>query len=155
MAKTHAFDPADVEPRDGSAYPATFASVCDGRLKHVLGDHAGLDQFGVNLTVLAPGSASALRHWHKKEDEFIFVVAGELTLITDDGEEIMTAGMCAGFKAGVENGHHLVNRSDSPASFLEIGSRLPDEEGFYPDDDLHLKMTGRDIVFTKKNGEAY
>jgi len=155
MPKTHAFRPEDTKQRVGSSYPEPFRAVCASRIKHVLGDPAGLSQFGVNVTVLPPGQASALRHWHKREDEFVYVLSGELTLITDDGEEVMTAGMCAGFPGGVENGHHLVNRSESPASFLEIGSRLPDEEGFYPDDDLHLKMDGRKAVFTNKKGEAY
>ena len=155
MGKTHAFRPEDTEQKIGTGYPEPFQPVAAGRMKHALGDHAGLDQYGVNLTILPPGQASALRHWHKLEDEFVYIVSGELTLITDDGEEVMTPGMCAGFKAGVENGHHLVNRSAAPASFLEIGSRLPDEEGFYPDDDLHLTMTGRAFSFTNKKGEAY
>jgi len=155
MPKTHAFRPEDTKQRVGTGHPVPFRERCAQRAKHALGDHAGLDQFGVNFTVLPPGQASALRHWHKREDEFVYVLEGELTLITDDGEEILTAGACAGFKAGVANGHHLVNRSDRPASFLEIGSRLPDEEAVYPDDDLALKMTGRRLAYSNKKGEPY
>lgn len=155
MAKTHAFRSDEVEPRVGTSYPAAYSAGSAERLKRVLGDRAGLTQFGVNLTVLPPGQASALRHWHKKEDEFVYILDGEVTLVTDDGEELMTAGMCAGFKAGVAKGHHLVNRSARSASFLEVGSRMQGEEVYYPDEDLHAKMRDGRYVFTDKKGEPY
>ena len=104
-------------------YPAPFTHVVTGRSRKRLGVAAGLDQFGVNLTTLKPGAASALRHWHHKEDELVYVLEGELTLIEDDGETPLKAGDAAGFKASVKNGHHLVNISNRDAVYLEIGSR--------------------------------
>ena len=153
MSKRHAFHPQDAAKRVGTSYPKPFDAVAPTRVKHTLGDHVGLDQYGVNLTILPPGEASALRHWHRNEDEFVYLLSGEVVLVTDDGEEVMTAGMCAGFKAGVENGHHLVNRSSGDATYLEIGSRMADEEAFYPDDDLHVVVRGGVSQFTNKKGE--
>ena len=148
MSDTIARRAEDVESRTASIYPNEFQHVVKGRAKRALGDLFGLDQFGVNLTELAPGAASALRHWHSNEDEFVYVLAGELLLITDNGEEVLGPGDCAGFKAGVANGHHLVNRSKAPASYLEIGSRMPGGEAFYPDNDLHIAKG----IFTRKDG---
>ncbi len=153
MSKAHAFHPQDAARRVGTSYPKPFDAVAPTRVKHPLGDHAGLDQYGVNLTILPPGEASALRHWHRNEDEFVYLLSGEVVLVTDDGEEVMTAGMCAGFKAGVENGHQLVNRSNSDATYLEVGSRKAEDECFYPDDDLHLVVRGGEAHFTGKKGE--
>lgn len=101
-----------------------------------LGDHFGLTLFGVDIDTLAPGSKSSVRHWHSQTDEFVFVLEGELILITEEGETKMSQGMVAGFKGGEENGHHLVNRSDAPASFLIVGSRGEGDKVTYPDDDL-------------------
>lgn len=152
--KMPAVDPASVEIRYGSAYPDEFRPIAEGREKRALGDVAGLTHFGVNLVRLKPGAASALRHWHKHEDEFVYVLEGELTLITDTGEQILTPGLAAGFPAGVPDGHHLVNRTDKDALYLEIGDRHPEEEAHYPDDDLHVRRKGGQFTFTRKDGSA-
>jgi len=153
--RRHAFLPEDAPGRTGSGYPPPHNAVSPNRVKHRVGDHAGLDQFGVNVTTLPPGEQSALRHWHTNEDEFVYVIEGEVVLATDDGEEVMTAGMCAGFPAGVPNGHHLINRSDAPARFLEIGTRTATDEGIYPDVDLHARLADGVYTFTKKDGSSY
>jgi uncharacterized cupin superfamily protein len=138
----------------GSRYPAPYDQPCVGRFRRCLADAAGLTQFGVNLTRLPPGCWSSQRHWHTAEDEFVFVVAGELVLITDDGEEALRAGDCVGFKAGVANGHHLQNRSDQEALVLEIGSRhAREDEVLYPDIDLQA-LKGR-AGYAHKNGALY
>ena len=123
--------------RFGSAYPPPFDEPCRERKRWKLGDVAGLTQFGVNLMRLAPGVWTSQRHWHTHEDEFVFVVSGEVVLVEDEGETVLRAGDCAGFKAGVPNGHHIQNRSDAEAVLLEIGSRLPGlDGGDYPDIDM-------------------
>jgi uncharacterized cupin superfamily protein len=122
----------------GSRYPAPFDADCAGRFRRRVGDAAGLTQFGVNLTRLPAGCWSSQRHWHTVEDEFVYVLSGEVVLVTDAGEEILRAGDCCGFKAGVADGHHLQNRSDNDAVVLEVGTRRPDEdEAYYSDIDLH------------------
>lgn len=148
-------DAKTVVPRSGTNYLPQFAHVVQGREKRVLGDIFGLTQFGVNLTTLAPGSASALRHWHAREDEFVFVVSGEITLIDDLGEHVLTPGMCAGFKAGVPNGHCLVNKSAAPASYVEIGTRAAEESAEYPDVDLKAEKRGGKWSYMKKDGTPY
>lgn len=148
-----ALDPARVEPKSGSLYPRQFLKLVEGRSRRKLGDPLGLRDFGVNLTELMPGAASALRHWHKEEDEFIFVVSGELTLITDEGEQVLRPGQCAGFPKGVANGHHLVNRSNAAATYLEVGSRQNSDEAFYSDVDMTVSRA--DMVFRKHDGSAY
>ena len=146
----------DVEAHVGSGYPEPFAAECRNRIKRALGDVFDLTQFGVNLTTLPPGAWSAQRHWHEREDEFIYVVEGELVLISDDGEETLAAGMCAGFPAGRANGHHVVNRSVSSASYLEIGTRSTNERSHYPDVDLAAqKVADGGFRFTNRNGEPY
>jgi len=126
--------------RFGTAYPAPFDAPCQGRQRWKLGDAAGLTQFGVNLMRLPPGQWTSQRHWHTAEDEFTWVLEGEVVLVEDEGETILRAGDCAGFRAGVANGHHLQNRSDTVAVLLEIGSRRPAEDGCdYPDIDLILR----------------
>jgi uncharacterized cupin superfamily protein len=122
----------------GSGYPEPFKSRMGDRVKRRLGEAFGLTQFGVNLVVLGPGGQSALRHWHLLEDEFMYLLEGELVLVTNAGEQVIRAGDCAGYKAGEPDGHHLINRSDQPARYLEIGSRREGEVAFYPDDDLAL-----------------
>jgi uncharacterized cupin superfamily protein len=134
-----AIDPMTLIPRKGSAYPAPFAAACMDREKRALGDPFGLSQFGVNLTRLMPGTASSQRHWHSHEDELIYILEGEVVLITDEGEQVMTPGMCAGFKSAVENGHHLVNRSDRDAVYLEVGTRSPVGGADYPDIDMIVR----------------
>ncbi len=149
-------DYAKIEVKRGmSIYPAPFRDEMKGRNKSALGTQAGLTQFGVNLTELEPGAKSALRHWHEHEDEFIYVLTGELTLIDDDGETPLGAGEAAGFKAGVPNGHHLVNQSSEPAVYLEIGTRADEERGHYPDDDLAFLKTRNGFQFTHKDGTPY
>jgi uncharacterized cupin superfamily protein len=120
----------------GSRYPAPYDAPCRRRRWLKLGDAAGLTQFGVNLVRLAPGVWSSQRHWHSHEDEFVYVLSGELTLVTDEGEETLRAGDSVGFRAGVANGHCLQNRSASDAEFLVIGSRSDEDHGEYPDIDL-------------------
>ncbi len=148
-------DAKTVVPRSGTNYLPRFAHVVQGREKRVLGDVFGLTQFGVNLTTLAPGSASSLRHWHAHEDEFVFVISGEITLIDDLGEHVLTPGMCAGFKAGVANGHCLVNKSTAPASYVEIGTRASEESADYPDVDLKAEKRAGKWSYTKKDGTPY
>lgn len=153
MSKPTALAAASIPAKTGSSYPGEFKETTQGRAKRALGDVFGLTQFGVNLTEIAAGAATALRHWHSHEDEFVYVLSGTLTLITDAGEEQLTAGMCAGFPAGVANGHCLVNRSDEAATIIEVGSRDMRDEGNYPDDDLQL-LAGRyeGTRFTRKDG---
>lgn len=151
MAVIH--DPSKVEGRRGTIYPAEFAAGFEGRIKRALGNAGGLTQFGVNLTTLQPGAMSAHRHWHAKEDEFIYVLDGELTLVTDAGEEVLRPGMAATFPAGEANGHQLVNKTTQPATYLEVGTRSPDEDAEYPDIDLRLRKRDGKVVFTRKSGE--
>jgi uncharacterized cupin superfamily protein len=136
-------------------YPAPFDQRVRGRERKRLGEAAGLTQFGVNLTRLKPGLQSSLRHWHEHEDELVYVLEGELVLVEDGGETVMRAGDAAGFKAGVANGHHFVNRSDRDAVYLEIGTRSPRERAHYPDDDLAHELDERGFRFTHKSGEPY
>ena len=156
MSNPAAIDVQTVSARSGSTYPEQFRSEVKARSKRVLGDLFGLTHYGVNLVELQPGSWSAQRHWHTTEDEFVYVVSGELTLVTNDGEQSMTAGMVAGFPAGAENGHHLVNNSDSAANYLEIGDRKAEDECNYPDIDLLLKSDGEGgHMFTNRDGKPY
>jgi uncharacterized cupin superfamily protein len=138
--------------KQGSEYPPPFDERCRARVRRALGDAAGLTQFGVNLQRLPPGAWSSQRHWHTAEDEFVWVVEGEVVLVTDEGEEVLRAGDCAGFKAGVPDGHHLQNRSDREALLLEVGSRFPGEDDTdYPDIDLRWGPHGK----THKDGTSY
>jgi uncharacterized cupin superfamily protein len=141
-----------VTRRTGSRYPSPFDVPCRDRIRQPLGDAAALTQFGVNLLRLPPGSWSSQRHWHSVEDEFVWVLSGEVTLVTDAGEEILRAGDCAGFKAGVADGHHLQNRSSADAIVLEVGSRRPGEDAAdYPDIDLYWGPQGQ----RHKDGTPY
>lgn len=126
-------DPQDVPTQRSTNYPDAFKALVAGRVRQRLGKFAGLKNFGVNLVKLEPGSYSALRHWHSHQDEFIYILEGELTLITDAGEQILTAGMAAGFPAGEADGHHLVNRSSVVGVYLEVGDRTPNDIVTYPD----------------------
>lgn len=147
-------DIAALPVRSGSAYPAPFDEPCAGRTRRALGDAAGLDQFGVNLQNLAPGAWTSQRHWHTTEDEFVWVVSGEVVLVTDEGEELLGPGDCAGFKAGVPNGHHIQNRSAAPAVLLEIGARDPQNDACdYPDIDMVIDA-GSD-VYRHRDGTPY
>jgi len=122
--------------RRGSGYPPPFDAPCAARTRRRLGEAGGLRDFGVNLMTLPPGGWSSQRHWHSHEDEFVWVVEGELTLVTDTGEEILRPGDCAAFKAGDPDGHHLVNKSDRPAKVLEIGNSDPRDRCVYSDIDM-------------------
>jgi uncharacterized cupin superfamily protein len=148
-------DIAKAVVRTKGVYPQPYRTVTDGREKTVLGNVAGLTQFGVNLTRLKPGAASALRHWHEQEDEFIYVLEGELVLIEDGGELLLKPGACAGFKAGVPNGHRLVNKSQRDAVYLEIGTRAATERAHYPDVDLVVERDAGGMRFLHKSGEPY
>jgi uncharacterized cupin superfamily protein len=151
-----ALDPDGLPVRTGSSYPAPFRGPVANREKRVLGDALGLANFGVNLVRLNPGDWSAQRHWHTAEDEFVYVLEGIVTLVTDAGEQVLGPGKVAGFPAGTADGHHLVNKSARPALYLEIGDRRPGEdEAHYPDIDLHLPANPEGYVFTNKKGEAY
>jgi len=148
-------DIAKAQVRKGSAYPDQFKKPVEGREKTVLGDLAGLTQFGVNRTLLRPGAASSLRHWHEQEDEFVYVLEGEITLVEDGGETLLKPGDAAGWKAGVANGHMLVNKSSRDAVYLEIGSRLPRERAHYPDYDLLYTRDENGIKVTHRDGKPY
>ncbi len=147
----------DAPPRaKPSNYPEPFASRMKGREKRPLGDLFGLGNFGVNLTRLAPGAQSALRHAHSRQDEFIYVLQGHPTLVTDAGATVLEPGMCAGFRAGSGDAHHLVNRSAADVFYLEIGDRSPGDAAAYPDDDLQA-VVGADGKwrFARKDGTPY
>lgn len=154
--KTLAVAAGDVPVRTKpSVYPEPFRNRIEGREKRPLGDFFGLNNFGVNLTTLAPGSQSALLHRHSKQDEFIYIIEGQPTLVTDEGEVELAPGMCAGFPAaGIA--HQLVNRTESAVVYLEIGDRTPGDSGTYPNDDLKAQL-GPDgqWQFTRKDGTAY
>jgi uncharacterized cupin superfamily protein len=149
-------DIAKAAVRTTSIYPEPFKSVCAGREKAALGNLAGLTQFGVNLTRLKPGAASALRHWHESEDEFVYVLEGELTLIEDGGETKLGPGEAAGFKAGVANGHQLVNKAERDALYLEIGTRAAADRISYPDVDMVAVRNEQQATrFARRSGEPY
>src|SRR5262245_63457617 len=141
--------------RMGSGYPEPFRQKSLNRTKRALGDAAGLTQFGVNLVRLQPGAWSSQRHWHQHEDEFVYILEGEVTLVTDAGRQLLRAGMAAGFPAATRDGHHLINHTDRPATLIEIGTRARSEEGEYPD--IDMKWVVRDGVesYLHKNGDPY
>jgi uncharacterized cupin superfamily protein len=156
MLRSPALDPKTVPARRGSSYPEPFRAVVATREKRPLGDATGLTQFGVNLVELPPGCWSSQRHWHTHEDEFVYVLEGELTLVTDRGEQVLRAGMAAGFPAGKADGHHLINRSDRPATYLEVGTRHDDvDEVDYSDIDMAIRHRDGAQVFVRKSGEPY
>jgi uncharacterized cupin superfamily protein len=142
-----------IDSRTG--YPPPFDRVVVGRERKRLGNAVGLDQFGVNLTTLKPGAASALRHWHEKEDELVFILEGEAVLIENGGETLLKPGDAAGFKANDRDGHHLVNRSSRDVVYLEIGTRSQFEYVDYPDVDLKVVRDENGARYTRKNGEPH
>jgi uncharacterized cupin superfamily protein len=151
-----ALDPATLEPHTSSGYPEPFRSRVLPREKRALGDALGLTKMGVNLTTLPPGKESSMRHWHTHEDELVFVLEGEVVLRTDEGEQLLKAGMCCGFKAGSQNGHHFINRSDRPVRYLEISNRDDEDIAVYPDVDLAYRLgPGGNGVYTHKDGKPY
>ncbi len=145
-------DIANVPERRGSNYPSPFAERAGMRVRKALGSAAGLTDFGVNLTNLPPGAWSSQRHWHADEDEMVYVLSGEVTLVTDGGEQTLRAGDCAGFAKNVADGHHLINRGQTLATYLEIGTRAQADVCHYPDIDLHCGVDGS---YTHKDGSAY
>ena len=150
-----ALDPASVEAIPSAAAPEPFRSLIGGRVKRRLGDALGLTQFGVNLVTIGPGGKSALRHWHTHEEEFVYMIAGEVVLVTNGGEQTLTAGMCAGYPANTGDGHQLINRSDKPVTYLEVGTRIAADNAFYPDDDLMWLEKDGDFVPAHKDGTPY
>jgi uncharacterized cupin superfamily protein len=138
-----------------SNYPEPFASRMAGRVKRPLGDLFGLTSFGVNLTRLAPNAVSALRHAHTSQDEFVFILQGRPILHTDEGRTQLSPGMCAGFKAGTGNGHHLNNETSKDVVYLEVGDRTAGDQGSYPDDDLQAMLMEGKWRFVHKDGTPY
>jgi uncharacterized cupin superfamily protein len=139
----------------GSPYPEPFRQIVLGRSRRRLGNASGLTQFGVNLTTLKPGAASAARHWHEAEDEFVYMLAGEVVLCEDGGEVVLRPGDAAGFKAGVANGHCLVNRSGRDAVYLEVGTRAVRDRVEYPDIDLLAEDDEKGARYLHKSGDPY
>ena len=150
--KGPAIDPFSLPGVRSTDYPAPFDEDVAGREERVLGEAFKLTNFGINMITLAPGAMSSQRHWHTKQDEFVYMVDGELVLVTDEGDQIMTPGMVVGFAAGVTNGHHLVNRSGRDAAFLVVGDRTSGDEAGYSDIDMRFNDQG---LFTHKNGTPY
>jgi len=147
-------DPESLPARTGTPYPPHLDEPCAGRVRRALGNAVGIHAFGVNLTELPPGTWSSQRHWHTRQDEFIYVLEGEITLVTDAGETLLKAGMFAGFPAGKPDGHHLINKSDRMARYIDIGDRPAGDAAHYPDVDMAVKYESRSN-FTKRNGEAF
>lgn len=150
-----AFDPADVAESNATSYPAPFKADNSRRWFRALGNHVGLKNFGVNLVRIEPGAQSSARHAHSKQDEFIWVVEGEIVLETDEGSQTLRPGMCAGFAAGCGNAHRLVNRTTKDVVFLVVGDRTSPEEVSYPDIDLHLRVAPEGNRFFRKDGSPY
>ena len=138
-----------------SGYPDPYRQAVIGRERKRLGNAAGLDQFGVNLSRLKPGAASSQRHWHAHEDEFIYVLEGELVLVENESETMLRPGDAAGWKAGVANGHCLINRTARDAVYLEIGTRAPRERAEYPDIDMVAVRDGKSQRYLHKSGAPY
>jgi uncharacterized cupin superfamily protein len=151
MAKARNVESIPVHPKK-SMYPEPFLSRMGDRTKRRLGEAFGLTQYGVNLTTVGPGAQSALRHWHTLEEELIYVLDGEVVLITEDGEQTLRAGDVVGFKPGDKDAHHMINRSSAPARYLEIGSRIDADTAYYPDDDLEW---GDNWAPLHKDGRPY
>lgn len=157
--KKPALDPLSVPARTGSGYPEPYRSRVLPREKRALGDALGLRTIGINHTTLPPGKESSMRHWHTHEEEFIFVLSGEVVLRTDAGEQVLQAGMCAGFAIPEDgrsgDGHQLINRSDHPVVYLEFSNRDQRDTACYPDDDLHFHGANASVRFTRKDGSGF
>jgi uncharacterized cupin superfamily protein len=151
--ETSVLNPREVPIRQGSSYPAPYDEQVAGREKRKIGDALGLRNFGVNIVRLGPGAWSAQRHWHTRQDEFVYILEGELTLVADGGETALGVGMVAGFPAGNGDGHHLVNRTDVAALYLEVGDRMPGDDVDYPDIDMRVENNAEIKRFTNKKGE--
>ncbi len=144
-------DSTEIHHRTGSNYPPPFDRQAAGRVKQALGQAGGLTGFGVNRCELPAGAWSSQRHWHSHEDEFVYVLSGELTLVTDAGEVMLRAGDCAAFAKNVADGHHLINRSSEPAVYLDMGTRQEGDVCTYPDIDLLASEDG----YTHRDGTPY
>lgn len=153
--KPPVLDPASVAPRTGSTYPGGLRAAVQGREKRALGTALGLKNFGVNLVRLPPGAMSSLRHWHSRQDEFVYVLEGEVVLVTDAGEQALGPGLAAGFPAGTADGHHLVNRSGRDALYLEVGDRTAGDAVGYSDVDLAATLRDGTYVYTRRDGTPY
>jgi len=157
--KKPALDPMTLAPRTSSGYPEPYRSRVLPREKRALGDACGLTKIGINLTTLPPGKESSMRHWHTHEEEFIFVLSGEVVLVTDIGEQVLKAGTCAGFPASVDgktgDGHQLINRGSEPAVYLEISNRDQADGACYPDVDLKFHGVAAEVMFTRKDGSRF
>jgi len=148
-------DVGRIAPVLGTMYPPPFDEPCRRRERKKLGDEAGLTQYGVNLLRLPPNAWSSQRHWHTQADEFIYVVSGEVVLVTNEGEETLRAGDAAGFKAGDRNGHSLQNRSTADATVLEIGTRVEGDDAFYSDIDMVSPAGAKPAMYTHRDGTPY
>ena len=153
LART--LDPQTLTEKAGAAYPAHLSSELEGRFRRGLGNRLGIRNFGVNLLRLAPGAWSSHRHWHTRQDELIYILEGEVVLVSDAGEETLGAGMVAGFPAGEANAHHLVNHGTGDALVLEIGDRAQGDDVVYPDVDMAARMDLPAYSFTKKDGTSF
>ncbi len=143
----------DLPARQGTDYPPPHDAPCLNRIRRALGDAFGLSQFGVNLLDLPPGTWSSQRHWHEQQDEFVYVLEGEVVLVTDEGETVLRPGMVAGFRAGKANGHHLVNRSDKTVRVLEVGTRTVEEVAYYSDIDMMVRENADGWGYSTKDGQ--
>ncbi len=150
--KSPAIDPMTIEAGAGTLYPVHLDCPAETRIKRRLGDALGLTKFGVNLSILPPGAWSAFRHWHEQEDEFVYILEGEATLVTDAGEQILGPGSAAGFPGGKADGHVLKNNSENNVVYLEVGNRFDDEDVHYPDVDLHLEKRPGKLQYYDKKG---
>jgi uncharacterized cupin superfamily protein len=148
-------DIANIQVDMATNYPPPFNKAVEGRARKRMGRAAGLTQFGVNLCTLKPGAASSQRHWHENEDEFVYVLEGEVVLVEDSGDTVLRPGDAAAWQAGVANGHCLVNRSDRDAVFLEVGTRAQAERAHYSDIDMMVTRDAAGFRYTHKNGEPY
>jgi uncharacterized cupin superfamily protein len=148
-------DIAKVPLDTSTGYPAPFNKAVEGRMRKRLGRAAGLTQFGVNLCTLKPGAASSQRHWHESEDEFVYMLEGEVVMCEDSGETVLMPGDVGAWKAGVPNGHCLINRSDRDAVFIEVGTRAASERAHYSDIDMMAVRDEKGARYTRKSGEPY
>jgi uncharacterized cupin superfamily protein len=148
-------DIAKVPVESATNYPSPFNKAVEGRSRKRLGKAADLTQFGVNICTLKPGAASSQRHWHENEDEFVYVLSGEVVLCEDGGETVLKPGDAAGWKAGVANGHCLINRSEHDAVFIEVGTRAANERAHYSDIDMQVVRDHRTFRYLHRNGEPY
>lgn len=146
-------DIAKIPIDTSTVYPPPYNKAVEGRSRKRLGRAAGLTHYGVNICTLKPGAASSQRHWHEKEEELVYVLEGEVVLCEDDGETILKPGDAAAWKAGVPNGHCLINRSNRDAVFIEVGTRAPSEHAYYSDIDMMVDRSEKGARYTKKNGE--